>query len=152
MYSTRLSKKNLTDVLVVLSHLAESPRSQYEPAIPDLGALLALVDAEAVARNNRTEAVKSQRLVYWSCPECGTVNSGFPMSNSDLDRRCRGIPRDGSIETHRDGSRRICGARMNVIFDESENHEDEEIRHGPHIGVTVDPRRGEQALAGILRR
>jgi hypothetical protein len=118
-YSNRLAKEPIEDVLSALEKLAEMPRQEFEPALPDIGTVLQLVKTCNVARLNRLESVRSQRLVVWECPDCGHTMNGFPAANADLDRRCNAPWR--KVNGKRDSLRRgqICGGRMRVFLDEA---------------------------------
>lgn len=71
-YCVRLSAENEADVLAALAKVAEMARHEGELAFPELGALIALVNCEAVARRNREAAA---REVYQQqiCPKCNSV-------------------------------------------------------------------------------
>lgn len=121
VYSNRLAGFDERDVLSALQRLADAKREEYEPGLPEIGAMLKLVEVERIARDNRSEATKSQRLVRWQCPECGATKCGFPNTSDALERRCDKIKRDGKPTP--DGWP-ICAARMDVIFDENVRRED----------------------------
>jgi len=118
LYTARLVKENAGDVICALQKLAEMPRENFETAMPDLATILALVSAEGVSRQNRSEAARSQRLVLWECPDCGTRLSGFPSAGQSLERRCNGIPKDNRTDVNAQGQR-ICGARLKVVLDDN---------------------------------
>jgi len=100
-------------VIAALEKLSQMKRADYEPALPEIGAVLALVESERVSRENRSQAKTSERLVRWQCPSCKLTTCGFPSSNDALDRRC--YRKVWSEEQHRALE---CGAQMTVIFDE----------------------------------
>lgn len=121
VYSNRLAGFDERDVLSALQKLADAKRGEYEPGLPEIGAMLSLVEVERVSRENRSEAKKSERLVRWQCPACKATKCGFPSTNADLDRRC-----DKRVATGKwspDGWP-ICGAKMEVIFDENAESQD----------------------------
>jgi hypothetical protein len=150
LYSSRLAKEPIEDVLLALEKLAEQPRKEYEQAIPDLGNLLLLVDHCTTARRYHEDAKKNQRLVGWMCPDCGVLMSGFVARGSDLSRRCQGIPKDKRTDTNAQG-RRICGAEMRVFYDEANEVSQDELlplpsRMQPKGPVSVS---AQQNLEGI---
>lgn len=126
LYSGRLAKEDERDVMAALEMLAETRREQYDPALPEIGELLAMIKVCALARENREKAALSQRLVRWQCVDCKVTCCAFPSSGESLDRRCHGLPRDGSTATDKTG-KRICGGRMEVIFDESQEKDEEPV-------------------------
>jgi hypothetical protein len=114
LYTARLTREHTGDVINALQKLAEMPRENFETAMPGVAEILELVKVERIARENRSEAKKSERLVRWECPSCHSVQSGFPAVNADLDRRCyKKITSDKNEELQ-------CGAAMIVTFDEHE--------------------------------
>jgi len=115
-----LSKENSTDVVAALQKIAEMPRAEYETAVPEIGTILAMVSIEKTSRENRTTQKTSERLVRWQCPSCKAVQSGFPSTNDQLDRRCY-------KKFWNEQQRRAleCGAQMEVTFDENAETVDE---------------------------
>lgn len=113
LYSSRLSKEPLEDVLVALEKLSEMPRREYEPAIPDIGGLIALVQTITIARRNRLEIERDKKLVLWECPTCGHRISGWFNLSSDLRRQCQSLygPK-GTRQVLPD--KQICGAIMDI--------------------------------------
>lgn len=115
LYVSKLVKLPLDDVLMALEKLGELERREYEPAIPEVGGLIALVNTMTIARQNRAEAEKNRKLVHWWCPDCGYSMTGFPMPREGLERRCQSTykrikerrPGDASLP-----SGQICGALM----------------------------------------
>lgn len=77
LYSNRLSREVEEDVLTALEKLAEMPRQEYELALPDLGAMVALVEVCRLARQNRSEAEKNKRGYNFICDYCGFQQAGF---------------------------------------------------------------------------
>lgn len=112
-YSLKLNREPTEDVILALEKLSEMPRQEYERAIPDLGAMLALVKVCTLARQNRSADTRSERLVRWQCPSCKATQSGFPKSSDDLFRKCYKPIRDPR------GERMECGAMMTVVFDDA---------------------------------
>lgn len=97
-------------MLSALQKLSEAKRGEFEPGLPEIGAMLSLVEIERISRENRSKARKSERLVRWVCPSCNSVQSGYPGTNASLDRRCyKKIDKD--LE---------CGGAMAVTFDQHE--------------------------------
>ena len=117
LYTDRLVKEPLEDVLRALEKLGEQPKKEFESAVPEIGSILALVNVCTIARQNRAEAAKSQRLVRWRCEECGTTRCGFLSYGDALERRCNGIPKDKRTDVNAEG-KRVCGARMVVVHDD----------------------------------
>ena len=124
VYSNRLAQLSEQDVLAALQKLSERKREEYEPALPELGAMVALVDVEKIARENRSTAKKSERLVRWQCPECKVTVSGFPSITADIaNKRCQSKykPFERGERNHDSLPQgQICGARMVVIHDDAE--------------------------------
>lgn len=124
VYSNRLAQLDEQDVLSALHKLSEMKRGEYQAGLPEIGAILALVEAERIARENRSALKKSERLVRWECPACKVTLSGFPPTSEDVtNKRCqskykpftRGQKNHDSLPLGQ-----ICGARMNVIHDDNE--------------------------------
>lgn len=118
LYTNRLCKEPVQDVVVALEKLGEAERGEYEAAIPEIGALLSLVKTVTIARLNRLEAEKKKRLIRWQCPECKVGSTAWVAPNGSLEMRCMGIPKDRKVSYHGD-AKPICGARMIVTFDEA---------------------------------
>lgn len=113
LFTARLARENHDDVISALVKLGESPRKEFETAIPELAAILELVKVEQLARQNRAVAAQSQRLVRWQCPTCKATFCGYPARSDALFRRCY------KKTSHReDGTALECGTEMTVIFDE----------------------------------
>ena len=127
LYTTRLSREPLQDVLLSLDKLGEAERGEYETAIPEIGGLLALVKTVTIARLNRLEAEKKKRLVRWQCPECRVGSSAWVAPNGSLEMRCHGIPKTRKVGRPGDAVP-ICGARMVVVFDEAVDCTEEELQ------------------------
>lgn len=122
LYVAKLSQKPIGDVLYALEKLGDMARREYENAIPDSGALLALVDACTAARRNRAEMEKRRALVAWTCPDCGSRTSSFLMPGQSTDRRCQS-PYKKISERQRTydcslPKGQICGAQLQVMCDE----------------------------------
>jgi len=123
-----LAQLNEQDVLSALHKLSEMKRGDYEPGLPEIGAVLAMVDVERIARENRSTLKKSERLVRWECPECKVTLSGYPAITADIvNKRCQ-----SKYKPFKRGERtheflplgQICGARMEVIHDDAAYSED----------------------------
>jgi hypothetical protein len=123
LYTDRLAQEPLEDVLEALGKLGEQPKKEFESAVPEIGAILALVHLCTLARQNRDAATKSQRMVRWKCEECGTTACGFPSTSDALERRCNGIPKDNRTDVNAQG-KRVCGARMVVVHDDEREKSD----------------------------
>jgi len=128
LYSQKLANRNTEDVISALQKLSSQKRGEYEPALPELGALISLVEIERIARENRSTLKKSERLVRWECPECKVTLSGYPAITADIDnKRCQ-----SKYKPFKRGERtheflplgQICGARMEVIHDDAAYSED----------------------------
>lgn len=121
LYSTRLAKDALQDVLFALDRLSEMPRGEYESALPDLGALLALVETCRISRQNRAEMEHNKRLFYFNCDHCGHNESGHyaPSDPRVCEVRiCKSIYGPiGSKQILTHGT--ICGHEMRVEMFES---------------------------------
>lgn len=89
LYSRRLDRENLEDVLTTLNKIQEMPRREGELALPELGAILELVRFEGNARTRRERARTPSMLVAWKCPVCRATMNNWVPPNSDLDRICR---------------------------------------------------------------
>jgi chromosome condensin MukBEF ATPase and DNA-binding subunit MukB len=111
LYSQRLAKEEITDVLAMLETLGEQKRTEFEASIPEIGVMLALTRVEETARRNRDEVAKSERFVRWKCPVCGATLSGFPTRNDSLDRYC-----EKKASLNELGNPVECGTPMNIIF------------------------------------
>lgn len=123
LYATRLSKEPLQDVIEALEKLGEFQRKDYEPAIPDIGALLSLVFTCTISRRNRLEASRNTRMVRWRCPACGVYICGWVAPSESLERRCKGLPVSGRTDRNNYGVP-ICGAEMVVQYDAQEESDD----------------------------
>lgn len=122
LYSSRLSREPFEDVKSALEKLAEHERKEYEPAMPEIGIVLALVAVETTARHNRSNTVKSERLVRWQCPNCRSTLCGFPHIAADLFRKCQKEIKGA------EGQKMPCGGMMDVIFDQSNQKSGEMMR------------------------
>lgn len=121
VYTNLLSVYPAEDVVTALEQLARMKRNDYEPAIPEIGALVEMVKVATVARQNRSALKKSERLVRWQCTENPAHTlSGFPPSSDSLERRCQGIPKDRRTDWRPGEGRPICGAKMKVVHDDND--------------------------------
>jgi hypothetical protein len=110
-----LSREIEEDVIDALEHLAEMPRKEYEPALPDMGTMLSLIEGCAIARRNRQNIKSNKRLFYFTCDYCGYSESGFfAPSDPKLDKViCRSMyGPTGSRKVLPFGQ--ICGREMKV--------------------------------------
>ena len=71
LYSTRLAKERLEDVLMALEKLAEMPRGEFESLMPGIGGILAVVAAMAEARRARSKP--QEYYQQQACPVCGSI-------------------------------------------------------------------------------
>jgi hypothetical protein len=116
-----LAQLNEQDVLLALGKLSEMKRGDYEPGLPEIGAVLAMVDVERIARENRSTLKQTERLVRWQCVENPAHTlSGFPSADAPLNRRCQGIPKTRRTDWKPEDGRPICGAQMKVVHDDYE--------------------------------
>lgn len=119
MYGVRLAKEPLEDVLLALEKLAEMPRKEYEPAMLEIGAVIALVKTCTLARHNRIEQERKPFLVRYQCPDCHVFASTFTSADDFRPRQCHGIPRD------RNSGKRICGAVLVEVYRENMSRREE---------------------------
>ena len=124
LYTERLAQEPIEDVLLALEKLGEMPKKEFESAVPEIGAILALVHTCTLARQNRAEVAKSQRLVRWRCDACKLTVTGFPASNDALDRRCYRKVWDQKQEQSFK-----CGTQMTVIHDDSQKADAGPMEH-----------------------
>lgn len=91
LYSNRLSTEIEEDVLDALEQLAVMPRKEYEPALPDLGTLLSMVECCGIARRNRENIAGNKALFYFDCAHCGLNESGYfaPSEPAVQKRLCK---------------------------------------------------------------
>ena len=114
LYSKRLFKEPIEDVIAALEKIQEMPRKEGELGLPEIGIILAAVASQGFTRRARDANASMTQLVRWKCPECGVFSSGF-ISPADHDlRRCQGIPKDKRTDCNRNGTR-ICGAILDVV-------------------------------------
>lgn len=94
LYTAKLIRYDVDDVMLALEKLSEMPREEYQSAIPDIGGIIALVQVCRNARINRAEADKNKKLFYFSCSICGHSESAyFIPTDPRLDRKriCKSI-------------------------------------------------------------
>ena len=121
VYSNRLAQLDERDVIAALEKLAEAPRGEYEAGLPEIGAVLALVEVERISRENRSQEATTQRLVRWQCTENPAhTMCDFPSAGEPLNRRCQGIPKTRRTDWKPEDGRPICGAEMRVIHDDND--------------------------------
>jgi hypothetical protein len=79
------------DVMRALEQLQEMPRREGESALPEIGAILALIGAAAVARRNREACAVDQEYIVWRCAACkGTVAGFYPKGGEPtVARHCQ---------------------------------------------------------------
>jgi hypothetical protein len=112
LYASRLSKENIEDVVNGLHKIGQMAREEFEPALPDIGTILAVVGAEKVSRQNRIAAANDKDFVAFKCPACGATCSGWLLRTDQEPRLCRGIPK----RPHQSGEH--CGEVLNEIHRE----------------------------------
>ena len=86
-YCLRLSSEDEGDVLEALAKIAETPRHEGELAFPELGLVISLVNAEAVARHNR-QALSREIYQQQICPGCNGVVSSMVRVGSQMRTWC----------------------------------------------------------------
>lgn len=91
-FSSRLAKEPFEDVIAAIEKIQDQPREPGETALPEIGALLALVKAMGVARINRINSAGKNTFVGFTCPSCKLSTSGYV---TDDDYRTRYCPRCG---------------------------------------------------------
>lgn len=105
IYSVRLGKENVDDVLGAISTIQDLPRLEGELSFPEIGVFLAVAGSMAVQRENRASLdAKRTTLAGWKCPDCGTAMSGLIAADDERPRKC------------------VCGALMEQIHREDNFH------------------------------
>lgn len=117
LYAVRLSREYLPDVLDALGSIGELKRGDYEPAVPELGAIMAMVSAARTARMNREQAKRDLQLVSWRCVTCGHTMCGWVPTGADLERICKSTALPLSMKTKSPFGRslpkgEVCGGIM----------------------------------------
>ena len=125
LFAKRLVQENVNDVCAALKALEEMPRKEGESALPDIGTILEVVDAQKRARQARESNAAEERFLLWQCPICGVRMSGFVRPGASRLRYCHGIPRK---HTYRPGE--VCGGVLNVIADIPAKAANEAAFHG----------------------
>lgn len=109
LYGSRLRTEILEDAIAAIEKIAEKKREEGELAFPEIGAILSLIPAMAVARQNRDSLAKDSYRVVWRCPECRIFQTGWIRRTDHQPRICQGAARAGSGK---------CGAIMQIFEDE----------------------------------
>lgn len=125
LFSKRLEQERPEDVFAALHKLEELPRQEGEPALPELGTLLAMVRAEGINRQHRTNAANDLELIGWQCETCRRSVTGFfprAANKATEPRYCQAPPQ-------RQGSRsgEICGGEMRVVHREAHQDDREQV-------------------------
>lgn len=89
LYSSRLAQEPFEDVIAALEKIAEMPRKDYEPALPEIGTVLGMVDVMRTSRENREKASRDNLLAQWRCPNCRYTQAGFISLDDCKPRYCR---------------------------------------------------------------
>jgi DNA-directed RNA polymerase subunit RPC12/RpoP len=118
LYSKRLVKERLEDVVSALEMIQDLPREEGELAFPEVGTILSTVGVCALSRRNRARMAHQTVLVHYRCPDCGVYRSGWIPPDDHAPRRCNGIPRDRRTDNNPDGVR-VCGALMDEVHREA---------------------------------
>lgn len=105
LFSRRLAKERLDDVLAACQKLAELPREEGQPAFPAIETVLSMVGLMAVARRHRESPPKF--LVCLQCQTCGYRASNHFARAESLPANCEAI--SGGVK---------CGGYMAVMVDE----------------------------------
>lgn len=75
--------------MAALQKIQEQPRETGEASIPEIGVILAVVDAMKVARINRESSAGRHFLARWKCPECSATQADFITEDDHRPRYCR---------------------------------------------------------------
>lgn len=113
LYSARLASERFDDVIAALEHLQEQPRQEGETALPEIGAILALVGVMAVRRVNREGAAKDLEFIAWKCSSCKIVTTGFYPRLAKKASETRYCQRASQKAGARSGE--ICGGNLQVV-------------------------------------
>lgn len=119
LYPLVLAKEPLEDVLATLDKLGTMERAEYEPALPECPAIVAMVRTCTQARINRAESARDLELVGWRCRAChGTVSDYFPKARNVREevRYCQRPARQVRVGAN---SGEICGGNLDVIHCEA---------------------------------
>jgi hypothetical protein len=109
LYSSRLEREHPDDVITACDKIAEMPREEGRPALPELGAMLAVVQSVRAAREAKEHNERETMVIRRKCTVCNCTTSGFNKPNDQIPRYCQ----------RRTGARgQICGGNMEVIFRE----------------------------------
>ena len=93
IYSSRLVKERYDDVISAIDCIQEMPREAGETALPEIGAILAMIKVRATSRINREANADCTALARWKCPECGVFASGYIRPDDADTRYCRNVPK-----------------------------------------------------------
>lgn len=110
LYASRLATERFDDVIAAIETIQEMPREAGETALPEIGAILAMVKVRGISRVNREATADRTVLARWQCPECGVYASGYIRPDDADTRYCRGIPK----REHKFGEH--CSARMREVY------------------------------------
>ena len=88
LYSRRLVKERIDDVLSAIEQIAEMERAEGDPAFPPMATILAVLGAAAVARHNREQVAIKTVLTRWQCSECTNTRSGWIPPQDHEPRKC----------------------------------------------------------------
>lgn len=118
LYSQRLAKEPTEDVVSALEALGDLPRAEGEMSLPEIGAILKLVEVERLARINRTKVAAERKMVCWGCPACGGRMTGFLAPGESTDRACPSPYRPRGVFPRSLPTNETCGAIMRVTDDD----------------------------------
>lgn len=115
LYSARLAREPFDDVIAALEKLGEMPREDFEPALPEMGALLAMVRSAGIARANREMAAKDLEHIAWQCMSFPghTCGDYFPKERK---RHLETVYCQAPSRRAGASKGEICGGNMRVIF------------------------------------
>jgi hypothetical protein len=106
LFSARLEKENLEDVVPAIEKIQYREREEGENAIPEMGAILAEVASCARLRRDREANGSKTILARWQCPSCGVSSCGYIAAGDRTQRYCKGIPKGPHAAAE------ICGGSM----------------------------------------
>lgn len=88
LFANRLTVYNLDDVQNALETIGNLPKQDGKTAFPEYGAIIAVIECEKLARENRERAAAKRIHVIWQCPVCLVRTSEFLPPDANLDRQC----------------------------------------------------------------
>lgn len=132
MFARRLLAYSLEDVLSALETIGNLPKQDGKTAFPEYGAIIAVVECEKLARQNRERAKAKRIRVIWQCPLCLVRASAYIPPDASLDRQCTSSygpaaftmgmkkrPGWTKAAAKSPGGSEVCGAIMEVVLKEA---------------------------------